>query len=88
MAVSPRAYLNGSQIGNCKYGEPLEVSVAPGHYTVSTTSESDNARTFAIDAGETAYVRCKMTPGVLVPNVDLEFFNEAEGAAEVAKRED
>lgn len=60
------------------------VDLAPGTHRISTRSESSNERVFDVAAGETAYVVCNYTVGMIVPNINLVFETAEEGEGIIA----
>lgn len=80
LLMKPEVTLNDAIIGKCIKGRKIDMEIAPGSYTLASESEFPNDRTFTIEAGETAYVRCGITVGLILPNIVLRFMDEAEGA--------
>ncbi len=83
-AFRPPVTLDGQVVGECAKREMLVVDLAPGIHRVSTRSESSNERVFDIAAGETAYVVCNYTLGLVVPNINLVFETAEEGEGIIA----
>ncbi len=84
-AIRSTIRLNDEKIGRCTYGRPIDMEIAPGEYIIDADSEFPNTRKFAIEAGETAYIRCNLTPGLLVPNLILSFVDAETGAQKLAE---
>jgi hypothetical protein len=58
------------ELGRGKYAE---WNVAPGHYILTNKTASVDIR---VDAGETAYVRCQIKPGMLTGRADLQIVDQ------------
>ncbi|WP_431823309.1 DUF2846 domain-containing protein [Burkholderia sp. F1] len=67
--LQPQIKLNGQAVGQSKPGGFFYVDEPAGQYTVSTATETEKTVSFALDAGETKYVRTSVALGVLVGRV-------------------
>ncbi|MGU7774196.1 DUF2846 domain-containing protein [Burkholderia sp. MR1-5-21] len=67
--LQPQIKLNGNVVGQSKPGGFFYVDEPAGQYTVSTATETEKTVSFALDAGETKYVRTSVSLGVIVGRV-------------------
>ncbi|PAJ79867.1 DUF2846 domain-containing protein [Burkholderia ubonensis] len=67
--LQPQIKLNEQVIGQSKPGGFFYVDEPAGQYTVSTATETEKTVSFALDAGETKYVRTSVSLGVLIGRV-------------------
>ncbi|MBN3789441.1 DUF2846 domain-containing protein [Burkholderia sp. Ac-20353] len=67
--LQPEIKLNGQVVGKSKPGGFFYVDEPAGQYTVSTATETEKTVSFALDGGETKYVRTSVALGVLVGRV-------------------
>ncbi|HYS62560.1 MAG TPA: DUF2846 domain-containing protein [Paraburkholderia sp.] len=67
--VQPEIKLNGTVVGKSQPGGFFYVDEPAGRYTVSTATETEKTVSFALDAGETKYVRTVISMGLLVGRV-------------------
>jgi hypothetical protein len=68
-ALQPDVKLNGNAVGQSKPGGFFYVDEPAGQYVVSTRTEAEKTVSFALDAGETKYVRTSVSMGLLVGRV-------------------
>ncbi|MCG3173240.1 MAG: hypothetical protein GMKNLPBB_01418 [Myxococcota bacterium] len=68
-AIQPDIRLNGEKVGKSVPGGFFYVDRPAGDYNVACSTEVDKELTFALSAGETRYVRTKITMGVMVGHV-------------------
>lgn len=85
LATKPKVWLNDKHIGTCSYRDRIDMDIAAGTYVLNSESEPDNSRIFAVEPGETAFVRCKLTSGIFLPNMDLQFMEEQEAVSDIAE---
>ncbi|CAG2150537.1 DUF2846 domain-containing protein [Cupriavidus plantarum] len=71
-AIQPDIRLNGDVVGESKPGGFFFVDRPAGKYVASTSTETEKTISFALDAGETKYIRSYPTFGVVVGRVVLE----------------
>jgi hypothetical protein len=67
--LQPDIKLNGQVIGTSKPGGFFYIDEPAGRYTVSTATETEKTLSFALDAGETKYVRTSVSMGILVGRI-------------------
>lgn len=84
-AVQPDVKLNGETIGSSTPDGFFFVDRPAGDYEVSTTTEMKKSLTFHLDAGQTRYVRLKISLGVFVGHVYPELVDNSEGETELAE---
>ncbi|QCP55086.1 DUF2846 domain-containing protein [Trinickia violacea] len=68
-AIQPQIKLNGVSVGQSKPGGFFYVDEPAGQYSVSTETETEKTVSFALDAGETKYVRTSVSFGLLVGRI-------------------
>ncbi len=68
-AVQPDIKLNNEVVGESKPGGFFFVDRPAGKYAVSTSTETEKTLSFALDAGETKYVRTSVSMGLMVGRV-------------------
>lgn len=68
-AVQPEIKLNSEVVGQSKPGGFFYVDRPAGKYAVSTSTETEKTLSFALDAGETKYVRTSVSMGLMVGRV-------------------
>lgn len=67
--IQPDIKLNGTVVGKSTPGGFFYVDEPAGQYTVSTATETEKTVSFALDAGETKYVRTSVSMGLLVGRI-------------------
>ncbi|CAE6859444.1 hypothetical protein R75461_07903 [Paraburkholderia nemoris] len=82
-AIQPQIKLNGTAIGHSKPGGFFYIDEPAGQYTVSTQTETEKTVSFALDAGETKYVRTSVSLGLLVGRVVPSLEEPDSGAKEI-----
>ncbi|MCG3174985.1 MAG: hypothetical protein GMKNLPBB_03319 [Myxococcota bacterium] len=68
-AIQPDIRLNGEKVGKSTPGGFFHVDRPIGDYEVSCSTEVDKKLTFTLAAGETRYIRTKITMGLMVGHV-------------------
>jgi hypothetical protein len=68
-AVQPNIRLNGDVVGKSKPGGFFYVDRAPGGYEVSCETETQKSLSMTLTAGETRYVRTRVSFGVVLGHV-------------------
>jgi len=71
LAVQPKIFVNGDEAAVCAPGRATTVSVPPGTLRISARTVSENTVTVNAVEGQTTYVRCALTPGLVVGGVQL-----------------
>lgn len=87
LAVQPKVFVDGAEIGRCTPGNAYIVDLAPGEHQVSATTEAEKITTFSIAAGETAYINCSIGMGVLVGRAVFERVPQATAMQKAGKFE-
>ena len=82
-AVQPKVFVNGTEAALCTPNRATTVKVPPGTYRVTAQTLSEKAVTVSVAEGETAYVKCSITVGLLVGGAKLVVV-PAEKAAPIA----
>lgn len=80
--------INGTSLGNLTNGRIVAQPVAPGQYTIETSSASVAGRiavTTDVKAGETVFVKAEALIGYPAWRPNLVLVNSAQGAADVSK---
>lgn len=84
LAVQPAVFVDGQQVGTCAPGQATSVQVAPGNHRVTARTLAENAFEVSVAQGSTVYVRCSITPGLVVGGVKLVEVPSSEAAPKVA----
>jgi hypothetical protein len=82
-AIQPDIKLNGQVVGQSKPGGFFYVDRAAGNYTATAATETEKALTFALQAGETKYVRSSPSMGLMVGRIVLELETPEKAKAEL-----
>lgn len=85
LAVQPKVFVDGREIGRCTPGNAYVVDLKPGEHQISATTEAEKITTFSIAAGETAYINCSIGMGVLVGRAVFERVPEATAQQKAGK---
>jgi len=80
-AVQPDIRLNDEVVGTSKPGGFFFVDRPAGQYKASASTETEKTLSFALDSGETKYVRSSVTWGLMVGHVVLELEQPEQGEA-------
>lgn len=67
--IQPDIKLNGDVVGASTPGGFFYIDKPAGQYTVSTSTEAEKNVSFALNAGETKYVRTSVSMGLLVGHI-------------------
>ncbi len=70
-AVQPHVHVDGTETGKCQPEGAFTVDVAPGKHTLSAKTEKLTTIEVTTSAGETVFVECSMTLGVMVGHPKL-----------------
>jgi len=82
-ALQPDIRLNGHVVGASKPGGFFYVDRTAGRYIASTATETEKTVTFALDPGETKYLRTSPSFGVLVGRVMIDIETPEKAKAEL-----
>jgi len=82
--LQPDIKLNGQVVGGSKPGGFFYIDEPAGQYTVSTATETEKTLSFALDAGETKYVRTSVSMGILVGRIVPTLESEDAAMKEIA----
>ena len=83
-AIQPDIRLNGQVVGSSKPGGFFYVDRPAGKYFAATSTETENAASFALSAGETKYLRTSPSMGLLVGRIVVELETPEKAKAELA----
>jgi hypothetical protein len=83
-AVQPDIKLNGQVVGQSKPGGFFYVDRPAGNYAATSATETEKSLTFALQAGETKYVRSSVQMGVMVGRVVLDLETPEKAKTELA----
>ena len=81
-AVQPLVSVDGVERARCQPQGAFVVDVAPGAHTVSATTEVSKTAYLNVEAGQTAYIKCKIGFGLVIGQPSFEVMPEAAGKAE------
>lgn len=82
-ALQPEVRLNGRVVGQSKPGGFFFVDRPAGSYVAATATETEKSVSFALQAGETKYVRTYMSMGVALWRANLELVDANKANAEL-----
>jgi len=68
-AIQPKIKLNDERVGKSIPGGFFYVDTPSGNYTVACSTEAKRSLTFTLEAGQTRYVRTRISMGLLVAHV-------------------
>lgn len=71
-AVQPDVAVNGSKVGTSMPGGFFFVDLAAGQHVCSATTEVERKLSFALDSGETKYIKTSPSVGVLVGRLNFQ----------------
>lgn len=83
-AIQPDIRLNGEVVGSSKPGGFFYVDRPAGNYVAATATETENAASFALQAGETRYLRTSPSFGLLIGRIVVELESPDKAKAELA----
>jgi hypothetical protein len=83
-AIQPDIRLNGQVVGSSKPGGFFYVDRPAGTYKAATATETENAASFALGAGETKYLRTSPALGVFIGRIVVELESPDKAKAELA----
>jgi len=84
-AIQPDIRLNGDVVGSSKPGSFFFVDRPAGNYVAATSTETEKTGSFALEAGETKYVRTAPAFGLLVGRIVVSVEDPATAKAEIDK---
>lgn len=84
-AITADLRVNGDVVGRSTRGSFFYIDRPAGNYDVASSTETEKMVTFALDAGETKYVRTYVGLGILVGRIIPELVNENEAEKEMAE---
>ena len=82
-AVQPEIRMNNEVVGRSVPGGVSYVDRPPGKYAVTTATEV--AVTFQLAAGETKYIKTRVTPGILVGHVTPTLEFPEQGQSDISR---
>jgi hypothetical protein len=83
-ALQPEIRLNGQVVGVSKPGGFFYVDRPAGNYTAAAATETEKSASFALQAGETKYLRTSPSIGILVGRILVELESPDKAKAELA----
>lgn len=83
-AIQPDIRLNNEVVGESKPGGFFFVDRPAGKYVAAAATETEKTLSFALDAGETKYVRSSPSMGLMVGRVVLELETPEKAKEELA----
>lgn len=81
-AWQPTVYVDGRETGKCTANGVFIVDVAPGTYSVSSSTETESKVVVDVAADKRVYVRCAIGIGVFAGRPKLEQVDDATGITE------
>jgi hypothetical protein len=83
-ALQPEVRLNGEVVGQSKPGGFFYVDRPAGTYVAATATETEKTASFALQAGETKYLRTSVSFGLVVGRVVVELETPEKAKAELS----
>ena len=83
-AVQPTIFVDGQGVGTCEPDGVFYRDLAPGSYVANVETEVERSLSFVLAAGETKYVRCYISIGLLIGRGNLELVAETTGKSEIS----
>ncbi len=83
-AIQPKIFVNGKGTDTCQPNKVFFVDVPTGTNTITATTEAKETLTLSIEAGQTMYVECAITWGVLIGRPDLRVVPRETALGEVS----
>ena len=84
-AVKPAVRVNGDEVGTATAKGFFYVDLAPGEYTIATSTEAERSLDVTLDADEEMYVRLEIKMGAFVGHVKPVLVDAAVGKEEIKK---
>lgn len=78
LGTGPMVLLDGQEIGRCLLGDGSKIKIPAGEHVIRARTSDVSERRFRVDAGQTAFVECRYTVGVMSPNVEFIFSDKRE----------
>jgi hypothetical protein len=82
-ALQPHIRLNGQVVGVSKPGGFFYVDRPAGSYTAAAATETEKSASFALQSGETKYLRTSPSIGILVGRIVVEIESAEKAMAEL-----
>lgn len=82
-AIQPEIRLNGKVVGMSKPGGFFYVDRPAGTYTAATSTETEKSASFALQPGETKYLRTSPSIGLLIGRIVIEIESPEKAKAEL-----
>lgn len=83
-AIQPAVKVNGDKVGSAKPKGFFYYDVAPGEYTIETSTEVKRRLTLILEKGQTRYVRLGVSMGFMAGHIYPELVDTEVGAKEIA----
>jgi hypothetical protein len=84
-ALQPEIRMNNEVVGRSVPGGFSYVDRPPGKYVVTTATEVENAVSFQLAAGETKYIKTRVSPGILVGHVTPTLEFPEQGQSDISR---
>jgi len=76
LGTGPMVLLDGQEIGRCLLGDGSKIRIPAGEHVIRARTSDVSERRFRIDPGQTAFIECRYTVGVMSPNVEFVFLDK------------
>ena len=84
-AIQPKVFIDGQEAAKCVPNRATSKKVAPGQHKVTSKTLSEKAVTVSVAEGETVYVKCSISVGLIVGGAKLVVIPAEKAAPKVAK---
>lgn len=81
--LEPAIKVDGNKVGESSSGDYFYVDIAPGTYTVSTSTEKEETTSVTVTAGQAVYVKTEVSMGFLVGHVSPEVVANDKAESEI-----
>jgi len=83
VVLEPAIKIDGVKVGNSSSGDYFYVDKAPGTYTVSTSTEKEETTQVTVTAGQTVYVKTRVSMGFFAGHVSPEVVDSDKAEKEI-----
>jgi len=81
--LEPAIKVDGNKVGESSSGDYFYVDIAPGTYTISTSTEKEETTSVTVTAGQAVYVKTEVSMGLFVGHVSPEVVANDKAETEI-----